>query len=108
MEAELRLTILAPMLSVRPITVTVCFIHNSYLLACIVNFVNNLDPNTPANAPATPVSDLKGFTWPLWNSNPAAPPMLQYNAPHQISLTNDTYRKESMQLLIDLSEQLGV
>ncbi|KAF5315369.1 hypothetical protein D9619_007114 [Psilocybe cf. subviscida] len=74
----------------------------------LVNFVNTLDPNTPAktatNSSGSLLSDIK---WHPWESSSTQPPMLTFfDAAPGVSITSDTYRKDAMNLLNDI--ELGV
>lgn len=65
----------------------------------LVNFANNLNPNR------VPGKDHNStlIPWPMWKTNPEAPPLLTFSDPNQLSITPDTFRVEGMQTLIKLS-----
>ncbi|KAF8581752.1 sterol esterase [Ramaria rubella] len=59
----------------------------------LVNFVTNLDPNTPSTNSG--LSTL--IEWPKYSSNTSAPPLLTFVDPSSLELSPDTYRAEGFE-----------
>lgn len=70
----------------------------------IVNFVNNLDPNTVGNN--SKISSL--ISWPKYGSNPLQPPLLTFTDPNELEITADTYRSEGIGYLATLFPHYNV
>ncbi|KAF5314859.1 hypothetical protein D9619_007082 [Psilocybe cf. subviscida] len=70
----------------------------------LVNFVNTLDPNTPAKTATNSSSSLlQNIKWLPWGSSLTQPPMLTFTDPApSVSITFDTYRKDAMNILNDI------
>ncbi|KAF8995824.1 carotenoid ester lipase precursor [Cyathus striatus] len=69
----------------------------------LVNFVNNLNPNSPKN-----INSLLSLTnWPLYSSSSTSPPLFTFVDPAPlVEITADTFRASALQTLTDLSIQL--
>ncbi|PAV16481.1 sterol esterase from carbohydrate esterase family CE10 [Pyrrhoderma noxium] len=71
----------------------------------LINFANSLNPTIPSN----PISLLtqSELSWKRWNSSGTAPPLLTFLDPApEISITNDTFRKDAIDLLNSIAVKL--
>ncbi|CAA7266232.1 unnamed protein product [Cyclocybe aegerita] len=69
-------------------------------LDALIHFVNYLNPNAPANS----ISATRNFTWPRWTPwTPTQSLFTIIDAEPGFILTEDTYRKEAMELLNELT-----
>ncbi|KAJ3511322.1 hypothetical protein NLJ89_g4169 [Agrocybe chaxingu] len=69
-------------------------------LDALIHFVYFLNPNAPANS----ISATRNFTWPRWTPwTPTQSLFTIIDAEPGFALTEDTYRKEAMELLNELT-----
>ncbi|GJJ10015.1 hypothetical protein Clacol_004241 [Clathrus columnatus] len=68
----------------------------------LINFVNNLDPNTPSNGNNSNISSL--IHWPKYGSNLLEPPLLTFldEPENALNITGDTYRSIGIEYLTTL------
>ena len=86
---------------------SLCFYHLLCWLGqhvCSVNFVNTGNPTIPFNSKSL----LSSVDWRPWNSSSPDHPLLTFlDSTPNISITYDTYRVDAMNLLNNISLEIG-
>jgi len=66
----------------------------------IIYFARNRDPNPPADS----ISLLRNIKWPKYSTSPEDPPLLSF-FDSTVNITSDTYRRDAIQLMIQLRKE---
>jgi len=85
-------------------------INDNVATDLVVNFVSTQNPNIPKNLVGQTNSLMNNVTWPLWNSEPANPPMFLFSDDPSATygFIQDTYRSEQISYLEQLEADMGV